>query len=228
MDSRARIPSFACLFHLLLLLCSLVSAFDDSSSITANSNDGSGKVSLDVYYESLCPDSVKFIVDDLIKLFEGGLVSIVDLRLVPYGNARVGRNSSITCQHGPSECFLNTVEACAINAWPELTGHFPFIFCVEAVVYERKYTQWETCYEKLGLDPKPVYECYSSGLGKELELQYAAETDHLQPPHKYVPWVVVDGQPLYEDFENFVSYICKAYKGSYVPSACRAESLSAI
>lgn len=93
MDCCPRIiPSFPCLFHLLLLLCSLVSASPSSP------NYGCEKVSLSVYYESLCPDSVKFIVDNLIELFEGDLLSIVDLRFVPYGNARLDRNSSITCQ----------------------------------------------------------------------------------------------------------------------------------
>lgn len=59
----------------------------------------------------------------------------------------------------------------------------------------------------------------------QLELKYAAETNSLVPPHQYVPWVVVDGQPLYEDYENFISYICKAYKGNVMPEACSNLSL---
>lgn len=46
--------------------------------------------------------------------------------------------------------------------------HFPFINCVETLVYEHKYPQWESCFEKLGLDPKLISDCYSSGHGKEV------------------------------------------------------------
>ncbi|KAK9217308.1 hypothetical protein WN943_005934 [Citrus x changshan-huyou] len=45
-----------------------------------------------------------------------------------------------------------------------------------------------------------------------LELKYAAETNSLVPLHQYVPWVIVDGQPQYEEYENLIGYICKAYK----------------
>jgi interferon gamma-inducible protein 30 len=181
-----------------------------------------------LYYESLCPYSANFIVNYLVKIFEDDFISIVDLNLVPWGNARIKANNSVNCQHGPNECLLNTVEACAIEIWPELNKHFPFIYCIESLVYERKYTQWEKCFEKLDLDSKPITGCYTSEHGKKLELQYAAETAALKPPHQYVPWVVVDGQPLYEDYENFLSYICKAYKGIAAPRICSEKSLNTI
>ncbi|KAI8523525.1 hypothetical protein RHMOL_Rhmol13G0081000 [Rhododendron molle] len=240
-SSRRRVssPVVSLLFshHPLLLLlllitatCPTVAALSSSNfpSVSAGASEDKGKVALDLYYETLCPYCSNFIVNYLDKLFDSGLISAVDLNLIPYGNAKIGSNATITCQHGPVECLLNTIEACAISVWPDLIKHFSFIYCVETLVYEHKYAEWETCYDKLGLDATPVTECYTSGYGEELELQYAAETNTLQPPHEYVPWVVVDGQPLYDDYENFISYICEAYKGTTLPNACSALSLNTI
>lgn len=212
---------------LLVFLVFLISLSSASNSESESETQGRQKVSVGLYYESLCPYSANFIVNYLAHIFHNGLISIVDLNLVPYGNARIRPNTTtITCQHGPSECFLNTVEACAIKTWPQLNQHFPFVYCVESLVYEHKFPQWEKCFEELQLDPQPIVDCYDSGYGKELELQYAAETNSLVPPHEYVPWVVVDGQPLYEDYENFEIYVCKAYKGTPKPKACNELDLS--
>ncbi|XP_015874626.3 gamma-interferon-responsive lysosomal thiol protein isoform X1 [Ziziphus jujuba] len=212
----------------LLILIAFFSPTSSSSSRAEIQPSDSEKVSLGLYYESLCPYSANFIVNYLVDIFQNDLISIVDLSLVPWGNARIRPNNTFTCQHGPYECLLNTVEACAIDEWPELNVHFPFIYCIESFVHEHKHTEWEKCFEKLDLDPKSITNCYTGERGKKLELQYAAETEALQPPHQYVPWVVVDGQPLYEDYENFLSYICKAYKGVAVPKACREQSLNTI
>ncbi|XP_027335785.1 gamma-interferon-responsive lysosomal thiol protein-like [Abrus precatorius] len=214
------VSSSSTLSFSLLLYLSFCAFFSHSQS-QSQSHD---KVSLELYYESLCPYSANFIVNYLPEIFTDDLITIVDLKLVPWGNAKLRTNATFDCQHGPYECLLNTVEACAINIWPELSKHFPFIYCVEDLVYNEKSGEWESCFEKLDLDSKPITQCYNSEEGKELELQYEAETSALQPPHKYVPWVVVDGEPLYEDYENFISYVCKAYKGPHAPDICAQAS----
>lgn len=48
---------------------------------------------LAVYYESLCPDSVRFIADQLHPLMRTPLGKYVDVTLVPFGKANV----SILC-----------------------------------------------------------------------------------------------------------------------------------
>ncbi|KAL2899303.1 Gamma-interferon-responsive lysosomal thiol protein [Bienertia sinuspersici] len=181
-------------------------------------------VKLDLYYESLCPSCSNFITNKLPIIFINGIIDIVDLHLFPRGNAKLASNNSFTCQHGPDECLLNTVEACAINTLPA-EYQILFIECVETLVYKGKYTQWETCFKKLSLDPKAVTDCYKGEEGKRFELKYAALTSALKPPHEYVPWVVVAGKPLYENYEDFISYVCKAYKGP-LPSACKEHSLA--
>ncbi|EPS59926.1 hypothetical protein M569_14879, partial [Genlisea aurea] len=183
------------------------------------------RVSLSLYYESLCPYCADFIVNKLSKIFQNRLIDVVDLRLIPWGNTHILPNSTWACQHGADECFLDVVDACAIRVWPEWT-HFRFIHCVERLHLMGKHTEWRSCFTTLALDPTPLYNCYNYGLGYRLEKQYADETFALNPPHRFVPWVVVDGLPLQQDYQNFISYICKAYKGSSLPSACANPSSS--
>ncbi|KAL9268441.1 Gamma-interferon-responsive lysosomal thiol protein-like protein [Drosera capensis] len=209
--------SFYLLIAFLVFLCSSMVTSDlAASNITQ-------KVAVDMYYESLCPLSADFITNELAKVFqEQDLFSIIDLRLSPWGNAQIGEGESFSCQHGESECLLNTIEACAISIWPDVNQHFPLISCIETSVQQGQSPHWETCCQTLGFDSNAVSDCYSNGLGNQLEMQYAAQT----PPHQFVPWVVVDGQPINNDYENFVHYVCKAYNGSAVPGACRVLSLA--
>jgi interferon gamma-inducible protein 30 len=59
----------------------------------------------------------------------------------------------------------------------------------------------------------------------QLEREFAAETASLDPPHEYVPWVVVDGTPLYDDYVYIEKAVCQAYKGyKATPYVCERYS----
>ncbi|PAN27773.1 hypothetical protein GQ55_5G107400 [Panicum hallii var. hallii] len=184
-----------------------------------------GRVPVSVYYETLCPFCSAFVVNDLSRIFHDGVSSIADLRLVPFGNGRVSADGSISCQHGEGECQLNAIEACVIRLWPNAEQHFPFVQCVEHLALTRKWDAWQSCFQETGLASQPVIDCYNSGYGRQLELQNAAETNSLQPPHQFVPWVVVNGKPLGEDYMNFEAYICSVYDGK-LPEACKGKHLA--
>jgi len=207
-----------------LTLCVL---FHFISQSNASSTDDSHKVKLSLYYEALCPYCANFIVNSLGNIFDNGLISIINLRLVPWGNTYLKDNKTWVCQHGPDECLLNTVEACAIRVWPDLGAHFSFRFikCVEQLHLENKHSDWKSCFGREGLNSKQLIDCYNSGLGFQLERSYADETASLNPPRRFVPWVIVDNLPLQEDYQNFVAYVCKAYKGPSMPKACRSPSI---
>lgn len=70
------------------------------------------------YYETLCPDSKKFIIHQLNKAYEtfGDQITI---ELVPFGNVNeyLDKNGVLKyhCQHGIEECRGNKIQVCLIN-----------------------------------------------------------------------------------------------------------------
>ncbi|KAM6574144.1 hypothetical protein CsatA_022471 [Cannabis sativa] len=206
--------SFLGFGYLILFLC-----INPYGCMGSNNN----KVQVSLYYESLCPYCANFIVNHLVKLFQNGLISTVDLRLVPWGNASPNPDGSISCQHGVDECLLNTIEACTITVYPDVNRHFRFIHCVERLSLQNRHNEWQNCFQISGLGTVPI-DCYNTGYGNVIEHRYGNETAMLKPAHRFVPWVIVNNKPIQEDYINFMAYICKAYKETSKPEACNSVS----
>ncbi|XP_026400041.1 gamma-interferon-responsive lysosomal thiol protein-like [Papaver somniferum] len=151
------VSTFSAIMLSLVLLFSIQSLCSSALEAAAPSiPPPPEKVSLSLYYETLCPGCTDFIIKDLPKIFYKGLIDIVDLNPVPYGNAFLDQNNNIICQDGPKECFLNTVEACAIHVWPVLKEHFRFIYCLEDYISKGESSGWGSCLRRMPLQGKPI------------------------------------------------------------------------
>lgn len=82
----------------ILRLCFSLIAYLMIIQFCVGSSNSPKKVSLDLYYESLCPGSSKFIANDLHTIYKNGLIEVVDLRFFPWGNAIINSDGSFTCQ----------------------------------------------------------------------------------------------------------------------------------
>ncbi|XP_075706149.1 gamma-interferon-inducible lysosomal thiol reductase [Rhinoderma darwinii] len=188
-------------------------------------------VQVDLYYESLCGGCRKFLA---LQLFPTWLTlnEIMNVTLVPYGNAQeknVSGKWEFTCQHGPDECYVNTIEACVMYHLQDIRSFFPVIFCIE---FSSNLTSaLEPClaayYPELTV--KTVMACVNGDLGNKIMHQNAMQTDALNPPHEYVPWVVINGK--HDDslqdraISALFNLICDTYTGPK-PDACSSKGVT--
>jgi len=190
------------------------------------------KVKIDFYMESMCPGCKYYTKTVLGKLMEKpDFVSMVDFKLYPYGNGRLS-GDSIECQHGAKECEGNTILACMQELYPiteESTGFIPAFVCMEeesGVPAE----DFKKCAEMHSLDQGKVMTCANGDQGKALALAAAQNTEALNPPHEYAPWVTLNGQPMRDEAYDLQKSVCKAYDaGDKAASGlCSEASLKAV
>nr|ALB00669.1 GILT-2 [Anguilla japonica] len=192
-------------------------------------NRAESSVEVGLYYESLCPGCRQFLTQQLFPTWVM-LGDIMNVQLVPYGNAQEsfdGKKYKFTCQHGEEECLGNMIEACVLN----MTGSaaFPIIFCMESAADVLKAAQ--PCVEIYASSASwgSIMDCVKGDVGNKLMHDNAVRTKALNPPHKYVPWVTVNGGHTDEIEQKATSalfnLVCSLYKGPK-PAACTGAKQS--
>jgi len=167
------------------------------------------------------------------------------LRVFPYGNANEKQNAdgtwTFTCQHGNSECIGNMYEDCAIEHYNSMDPSglyptwWPFFLCEEKSGNAGDVNTATNCATTNGLDFNNVIKpCAGSNPavgstsdGNPLMHTTAVDTNNLQPPHQWTPWVVVNGTPLTSAQINLslIPIVCSAYQSSCKetpPAGCTA------
>ncbi|CAF4193870.1 unnamed protein product [Rotaria sp. Silwood2] len=157
------------------------------------------------------------------------ILDIINITIVPYGNAHETYNPTtrlyqFVCQHGPDECLGNLIHTCVLNFYPAIEQYMPFVNCTESTLGDVT-TIAKQCAEKTKIDFDKIDACTNSTLGNQLQHMYAVQTESLQPPHKYVPWITVNGKHTeemeHEAERNLIKLICKYYKGPNPPAECK-------
>ncbi|XP_009069748.1 PREDICTED: gamma-interferon-inducible lysosomal thiol reductase, partial [Acanthisitta chloris] len=165
----------------------------------------------------------------VLKLFPTWLLlpaEMLNITLVPYGNAQernVSGKWNFECQHGPEECLGNMIEACLMHEAKNLSSYFPVIFCLESGSSVTK--NLEACLQIYApeLDRGRIAACVQGDTGTALMHHNAQLTEALDPPHQYVPWIVINGKhtdKLQAQAEaSLLGLVCSLYQGEK-PEAC--------
>jgi len=181
MIARATMKSVVC----ILVLVSICSALTNT--------DSSSRLSLKVVLEYLCPDSIRFVQNQLKPAFEQ-CPNNFNIDVIAHGKASYVPNAhggySFRCQHGEAECRGNKALACAKKFAPNHDAYIAFVICAMGRrSYRAAITECSS-----GALQRSINECVSSAEGQR-ELKKMAESQYTVAPHLgYVPSIVVNGK----------------------------------
>ncbi|CAF0741797.1 unnamed protein product [Brachionus calyciflorus] len=199
-----------------------------SSGLIDNYRQNRKLLEIGVYYETKCPDSKRFLINQITSAQEK-FSSVVDFTLIPFGKANYTRDSinsdwNFMCQHGPDECYGNIIHNCLIQERPNFVDHFPFISCTMENIMINFEAQALECAMKHSVDYEKLKQCAKSTIGNNLLYQAGEKTHSLDPKLNYVPWITVNNLHTNEIQKtaeaNLTYFICSELKDTITFSFC--------
>ena len=176
-----------------------------------------GPLDLVVLYESLCSDSINFILNQLRPAYDKFGSKNIKLTLVPFGKANfemVRNQLSFQCQHGSEECYGNIVQACAIDQLLDNpTKALQYVLCMEEGAAEIRVSP-KLCAAEMSLNWEEIEVCATGSRGKYLHAINGLVTSDLVPELKFVPTVVINGEVVGDEtavLNDFVGLLCRNY-----------------
>ena len=221
--------------YLFTSSCSLAVFFAFLSLVAGDEQSYTVK-DVGVYYESLCPDSIRFIKNQLVPAYDT-VKDHIRVTLVPYGKASHKRNAAtqeweFACQHGPKECQGNMAQACALheiqNKEPAEKVQQLSVSLVGCVMSARNpASSVPQCAQSVGLSQETktsIDQCISNSKSKELLVANGEKTDALNPPLSFVPTITINGVTSKEiqnkALSNFLKLICDMIPQDSRPDKC--------
>ncbi|XP_075977074.1 gamma-interferon-inducible lysosomal thiol reductase-like protein [Anticarsia gemmatalis] len=147
------------------------------------------KVFVTVYYESQCPDSRSFIVEQLQPTLKS-YHEFIDVKLIPFGKAHNINRKAFQCQHGPTECMGNVVQSCTLDLMQGRTDidRADYVACEMNTQAGTKLDM--QCVYEADVDEEDVYQCATSAKGLSLQLDDEYYTKIINPT--FVPTITFD------------------------------------
>lgn len=95
-------------------------------------------IKLEVFIESMCPDTARFIGNSLKQLALPDIDKVLEIELIPFGKATAQLSTNgvdFTCQHGVKECYGNMMQSCGLKYLESTKDKITFIACMESEVH---------------------------------------------------------------------------------------------
>lgn len=146
------------------------------------------KLLVEIFIESLCRYSKKFIVENFYPAYSA-LSDRIDVEFYPYGKAERTQNEydewEFQCQHGTLECINNAKQSCGLDfIGDDQDRQVEFIFCTMSA------NSFSQCCDLLGLNKQAIEECAVGPRGEELQKEAAEETEKVMFKSGQVPTIV--------------------------------------